>query len=128
MKQARNLIAGNTIIGANKNGMSSRAGFANRFQGNTVLDAYMGVVIRWRDHEVTGNRFERCRRAAVCLMDAKPNGDGFAAENTLVERNTMLDCGGADMEPCAAVNCAGILLFTPAANRSCSTVAAASGR
>lgn len=41
----------------------------------------------------------------------------FAAENTLVARNALLDCGGADVEPCAAVDCAGILLFTTAAQR-----------
>ena len=100
-----------------RNAMSSRAGFANQFVGNTVLDAYMGIVIRGRDHEVIGNRFERCRRAAVCLMEAKPDGDGFAAENTLVAGNDMIDCGGADFDPCADADCSSVLLFTDAPQR-----------
>ncbi|GDY14331.1 hypothetical protein LBMAG53_32090 [Planctomycetota bacterium] len=110
LKQGRILVKDNTIIGAFKNAMSARAGAASCFVGNRIEDAYLGLVVRGRDHEIRDNHFERCRRSAISLMDAKAGGDGFAAENTLVVGNELIDCGGADAGPDPLIDCAGIHL------------------
>jgi hypothetical protein len=96
IKQARCLVEGNLVRGASNFSMSARAGFGTRFIGNTLEDGYIGLIVRGKEHEVRGNRFERIRAVALLLAAAKPNGDGFAAETTQVEGNQFVDCGGAD--------------------------------
>ena len=118
LKQGDNLVEENVIIGATRVAMSSRAGMRNRFRSNTVLDGYLGLRLRGPDHEVVGNRFERCRRAAISLEAAKPGGDGFAAENVLVTDNDCIDCGGADAVAGEATpECAGIVQLSPLPQR-----------
>jgi hypothetical protein len=96
VKQARCLVEGNTVIGSSNVSISARAGFGTRFLGNTIEDGYLGIIIRGRRHEVRENRFSRVRAVPILLASAKPNGDGFAAEETLLGGNTFQDCGHVD--------------------------------
>ncbi len=112
VKQARCRVLANTVIGARNKAMSSRAGLASVFSDNRIEDALLGIEIRGADHELTGNEIVRARRAAVELCEAKTNGDGFAAQNTRVEGNRFVECGGADHYPDAPPACGGILLRT----------------
>lgn len=89
-------IENNRVVGARLWSISARAGHDSVFQGNCVEDGYTGMNIRGKRHQVVGNRFVRIRAHSLCLLDAKANGDGFAAEDTVVEGNQFIDCGGAD--------------------------------
>lgn len=89
-------IEGNRVVGARLWSISARAGHGSAFLGNTLEDGYTGLNIRGRHHKVVGNQFIRIRAQALRLLEAKPNGDGFAAEDTEVHDNHFIDCGGAD--------------------------------
>ena len=96
IKSARCLVEANTIIGARAWAISARAGFGSVFRQNRIEDSYVGLMIRGDGHTVAGNEFVRVRAAAIRLLAAKPDGDGFAATNTQLAGNTFTDCGGAD--------------------------------
>jgi len=95
IKSAKCSILENTVRGARSKSMSARAGFESRFLHNRMEDGHLGLILRGRGHEAAHNHFVRIRSEALCLMPAKENGDGFAAENIDNHHNTFLDCGGA---------------------------------
>ena len=99
VKQAHCLVRGNRVHGAARYAISTRAGFETRLEANHLTDCQHGIRILGPDHQVVGNLIERSRRYGLLLSPGKAGGDGFPAENTLVEDNVFRDCGGFDQQP-----------------------------
>lgn len=110
VKAAKCIVQNNTVCGARKYTISARAGYGTLFKDNTCKDGYMGIRILGKDHQVTGNKLIRMRRAGMGLSAARENGDGFPAENTVIYNNTFIDCGGADVNPISDKVCSGIIM------------------